>query len=198
MNFSRVLSTALVGAVTFGAANVTAQVQKFAYIDSRIVVDRAPGTAAAQAVLEKEGDAMQAQVQIWQDSLRVMVEAYDKVAKTLTDAQRASREKALSDKRTDFARRADELDSKMQERQAELSRPIMSQIRETLDAIRAEDGYTLIFDIAANGVIVAADKNLDLTEKVIRRLKPIPLATKADSVLGAKPKPAGVKKPGGE
>ncbi len=199
MNLSRVLSAALVAALAFGSTPVGAQAQKFAYIDSRIVVDRAPGTAAAQAALEKEGEAMQAQVQAWQDSLRIMVEAYEKVAKTLTETQRATREKALNDKRTDFARRADELDSKMQERQAELSRPIMAQIRETLDAIRAEDGYTLIFDIAANGVIVAADKNLDLTEKVIRRLKPIPLATKADSsdVLGAKPKPAGVKKPGG-
>jgi outer membrane protein len=201
MNISRWLSAAFLSAVVLGAGRLEAQgqAQKFAYIDSRIVVDRAPGTAAAQAALTKEGEAMQAQVQLWQDSLRVMVEAYEKVSKTLTDAQRAAREKTLTDKRTEYARRADELDGQMQERQAELSRPIMAQIRETLDAIRLEDGYTLIFDIAANGVIVAADKNLDLTEKVIGRLKPIPLATKGDStgVLGAKPKPAGVKKPGG-
>lgn len=200
MNFPRVSSAAILVALAFGSSDAEAQAQKFAYIDSRIVVDRAPGTAAAQAALSKESEVMQAQVQVWQDSLRTMVEAYEKVAKTLTETQRATREKTLNDKRTDFARRAEELDAKLQERQNELSRPIMAQIRETLDAIRIEDGYTLIFDIASNGVIVAADKNLDLTEKVIGRLKPIPVATKPDSgaALGAQAKPAGIKKPGGE
>ena len=85
----------------------------------------------------------------------------------------------------------------MQTRQQELSQPVMAQIRETLEDLRKEEGYTFIFDVAASGVIVAADKNLDLTEKVVGRLKPIPVAAKSDSskALGAKAQPAGVRKP---
>lgn len=179
------------------AAVPAAAQQKFAYIDSRVIVDRAPGRAAAEAALQKESETMQARVKVMQDSLEAMLADYRKVEATLNDEQKATRQKTINDKRNDFARRADEMDQQMAQRQQELSAPIMAQIRETLDAIRAEDNYTFIFDVAAGGVIVAADKNLDLTEKVIGRLKPIPTASRADTSrapIGARPQPAGVTK----
>ena len=65
---------------------------------------------------------------------------------------------------------------------------------------RAEENYTFIFDVSQGGFIVAADKNLDITEKVVGRLKPIPLASKTDTSKagGAKAQPAGVRKPPAE
>jgi outer membrane protein len=176
---------------------VEAQAQKFAYVDSRAIVERAPGAIAAQAALQKENEVLQARVQLWQDSLKAMITAYQNAEKTLTEAQKQSRQKAIQDKQADYAKRAEELDQQMQVRQQELSQPVMAQIKETLEDLRKEDGYTFIFDIASNGVIVAVDKNLDLTDKVVGRLKPIPVAAKADSAkgpLGAKPAPAGVTK----
>lgn len=183
-------------AAAFTAVPASAQ-QKFAFVDSRVIVQRAPGAIAAQAALEKESGDMQARVKVWQDSLKAMADAYEKVRATLAEPQRAVREKAITDKQAEYARRAEEMDNQMQVRQQELSQPVMAQIREVLEDLRKEDGYTFIFDVAATGVIVAADKNLDLTEKVIGRLKPIPVAAKADSTkgpLGAKAQPAGVTK----
>ena len=170
--------------------------QKIAFVDSRIIVERAPGAIAAQAALKKEGDELQARVQTWQDSLKAMVDAYEKTKATLPPATRTTREKAIQDKQADYAKRAEELDQQMQVRQQELSQPVMAQIREMLEEVRVEGGYTAILDVAASGVIVAMDKNLDLTEKVIGRLKPLPVAAKADTskAAGAKPAPAGLTK----
>lgn len=182
--------------VVFAAERADAQ-QKFAFIDSRVIVNRAPGRAAAEAQLQRETAALQGKVKVWQDSLQAMMSDYRKVEATLTVAQKEARQKTITDKQADFARRADELDQQMQQRQEELSAPIMAQIRETLEAIRAEDNYTFIFDVAAGGVIVAADKNLDLTEKVIGRLKPIPVSARTDTSkapIGARAQPAGVTK----
>lgn len=182
--------------VMFVAERADAQ-QKFAFIDSRVIVDRAPGRAAAEAQLQRETTSLQGRVKLWQDSLQGMMADYRKTEATMTAAQKEARQKTISDKQADYARRADELDQQMQQRQAELSAPIMAQIRETLEAIRAEDNYTFIFDVAAGGVIVAADKNLDLTEKVIGRLKPVPVSARADTSkapLGARAQPAGVTK----
>jgi outer membrane protein len=191
----------LARAVTLTALSLFASVagaqQKIAFVDSRIIVQRAPGAIAAQAALKKEGDEMQARVKTWQDSLQAMVDAYQKVRETLPAATRTQREKVIQDRQADYAKRAEELDTQMQVRQEELSQPVMAQIREILEEVRVEGGYTAIFDVAANGVIVAMDKNLDVTEKVIGRLKPIPVAAKADSSkapLGAKPAPAGLTK----
>jgi hypothetical protein len=76
----------------------------------------------------------------------------------------------------------------------------MTQIREVLDAIRNEEHYTFIFDVGNDpGLIVAADKNLDITERVISRLKPVSVNvnTRPDSAkAGAtRPAPAGITKP---
>lgn len=178
----------------FGA--VAGAQQKIAFVDSRIIVERAPGAIAAQAALKKEGDELQARVQTWQDSLKAMVDAYEKTKATLPPATRTTREKAIQDKQADYAKRAEELDQQMQVRQQELSQPVMAQIREMLEEVRVEGGYTAILDVAASGVIVAMDKNLDLTEKVIGRLKPLPVAAKSDTskAAGAKPAPAGLTK----
>ncbi len=197
MNVTRWILAGAVAGVSLTAQRAEAQAQKFAYVDSRAIVERAPGAIAAQAALQKEQEVLQARVKVWQDSLQAMITAYQNAEKTLTEAQKQTRQRAIQDRQADYAKRAEELDQQMQVRQQELSQPVMAQIKETLEDVRKEDGYTFIFDIASNGVIVAVDKNLDLTDKVVGRLKPIPVATKADSAkspLGAKPAPAGVTK----
>ena len=50
--------------------------------------------------------------------------------------------------------------------------PIMEQIQRIIDEIRSEEGYAMIFDVGAtSGGVVAADRNLDITPRVIARLK---------------------------
>jgi outer membrane protein len=172
---------------------------KFAYIDSRIILQQAPGAAAAQDQFNKERAAIMANVQKMQDSLQGMFEEYQKVQATLTADQKQAREKDLTAKQTEFQKRASELDDKVQQRQFELVQPIMNEIRDVLDKIRAEDGYTFIFDVGADGnPIVAADKNLDITQKVLARLKPLPVTVQKSDTSAAgpkKPSPAGIKKP---
>ena len=180
---------------------VAQQVPKFAYINSQVILQRAPGAAEIQAQLAKEREQAQGTVQRLSDSLRALLDEYQKAQPSLSQQQRDQREKALREKQAEFDQRVNELDEQMQRRQMELVQPLMDQIREVLDKIRNEEGYTFIFDVGADvGVIVAADRNLDITERVIARLKPIPVnvAPKADSSkapAAAKPPPAGIRKP---
>ena len=202
---SHSIKVALLGALVLPAATVFAsaqaptQPQKFAFVDSRIILQRAPGSAAIQAQITKERADAQASVQKMQDTLRVMYDAYLKEKSTLSAAQQEQREKALQSKNADFDQRVGALDQEMQKRQYDLIQPMMAQIREVLDAIRNEDHYTFIFDVGNDpGLIVAADKNLDITEKVIGRLKPVTVnISKTDSTKAnaGRPAPAGITKP---
>ena len=199
------IKLALLGALVLPAATGLATAQaatqppKFAYVDSRIILQRAPGSAAIQAQITKERSDAQASVSKMQDSLRVMYDAYLKEKPTLTPAQVEQREKALQQRNADFDQRVGQMDQEMQKRQYDLIQPMMAQIREVLDAIRNEDHYTFIFDIGNDpGLIVAADKNLDITDRVIGRLKPVTVnVTRTDSTKAnaAKPAPAGITKP---
>lgn len=173
---------------------------KLAYVNSQVILSRAPGSAEVQQALAKEREGLMAQAQKLQDSLKVMFDDLNKAQATLTAAQREQREKAFRDKQAEFDQRVGQMDQQMQQRQFELVQPLMNQIREVLEAIRNEEGYLFVFDVGAEAnSIVAADKNLDITDRVIARLKPISVnLTKTDSTKApsaAKPAPAGITKP---
>ena len=88
------------------------------------------------------------------------------------------------------------------QRQSELMAPIMESVRKVLEDIRAEDGYAMIFSSEPGASpILAADKNLDITDRVVSRLrataKPsLPSASAAPAPKpGAPAGPAGVTRP---
>jgi len=176
---------------------------KIAYIDSKVVLSRAPGRQQAEDTFNKEMEVSRAQVQKMGDSLQTMIADYQKTQSTLAANVREQREAAIRKKQEDYQSRAGSLDQQMQQRQMELVKPIMDQIRKVLDDIRQEDGYAFILDAGSEaGVIVAADRNLDITEKVIARLKPVTASAsssaKSDSAkapAGPRPAPAGVTRP---
>ncbi len=184
-------------ALVSGAATAQAVGGKFAYIDSRVVLDKAPGRAAAESTFQKEYDAAQVKIKKMQDTLEAMASAYQKSSASLTAVTRELREKEIRDKQQSFENAARLLEAQMQQRQGELVQPMMNQIREVLDSLRKEDGYAFIFDIGTNAsVIVAADSTLNITERVVSRLKPLPMAAESKP-SAVKAQPAGVipKKP---
>ena len=77
--------------------------------------------------------------------------------------------------------------------------PITDQVKKVIDDIRIEEGYAIILDNAPGaGNIVAADKNLDITDKIVSRLHATPaskIAAPAATKPGAPASPAGVGKP---
>ena len=79
--------------------------------------------------------------------------------------------------------------------------PITDLVKKVLDDIRVEDGYAMILDNAPGAsVIVSADKNLDITDRVVSRLKATPAGKlkaqeTAPATKGAPPAPAGVTRP---
>jgi len=96
-------------------------------------------------------------------------------------AQAPRRESAadIGDKQRDLQQmqqrldqRANELQEKTQQRQRELMQPIQARVNAVIQGLRAEGNYALIFDADSPGSnIVAADPGLDITAKVIERLK---------------------------
>ena len=174
----------------------TAQVPvKIGYINSALLLQQAPGRAEAEAQFDKEVGAYRQQLARMNDSLTALMAAFDRDAAKLDTTARAVRGKAIRDREAQYQDRARDLDSTMQARQAQLVKPIMERVQGVIEAIRSEDGYSMILDVGAQAsVVVAADKRLDLTDRVLARLKsqgPPP----APPVSGAVPQPAGVTRP---
>ncbi len=182
-----------VTSLAFAAAPAHAQVVKLGYINSAQLLAQAPGRAEAEAQFDKEVVAYRAQLQRMNDSLNALAAAFDKDAPSLDSATRNRRGTVVRTREAEYQSRARALDSTMQTRQAELVRPIMDQVQKVIETIRGEDGYSMILDVGSQtSVVVAADKKLDLTDKVLARLKAMP----APNVTGGPVRaPAGVTRP---
>lgn len=179
--------------LALAAAPSHAQAVKLGYINSAQLLAQAPGRAEAEAQFEKEVVAYRAQLQRMNDSLNALAAAFDKDAPKLDSATRERRGAVVRDREAEYQSRARMLDSTMQTRQAELVRPIMEQVQKVIEALRAEDGYSMILDVGAQAsVVVAADKKLDLTDKVLARLKALPAP---GITAGPVRTPAGVTRP---
>jgi outer membrane protein len=178
-----------------GAAAQTQAPLKIAYVNPQALMAAAPGRAAAESLLTKEGDSYRAQLQTLQDSVNNMLAKYQKDEPTLTAAQKDSRQKAMQALETELQGKNAQFQQQFQQHENEVMAPVTEQVRKVLDDIRTEGGYSLILSNDPQGSpIVSADKNLDITDRVVARLRTVAATTKpaAAKPAGAPPAPAGV------
>jgi outer membrane protein len=199
-NFVRAGVVALAVVAVAPAAARAQGTLKFAYIDSRAILAQAPGRAEAEAQFQKEMQTYQGQVQKMGDSLNTMMAAYTKSELTLSPAAKEARQKTIRDKEAAYQERVQGLQEQAQQRQGELMGPIMQLINTAISDVRAQEGYSFIFDVGAQGgVVVAADTTLNITEKVLARLRTIsarPASSVPVPTTGAPmTTPAGIAKP---
>lgn len=172
---------------------------KIGYVNSQILAGQVPGMKEASDQVQREVASYRQQIQRMSDSLNALVAEYGKQEATMTPGAKDARQKAIRAKEAEYQARARQLEDSVQRRERELMRPIMEQINKTIEAVRAEEGYAMIFDAGSNsGVVVAADKTLDITDRVLARLKSAPpVSAKPADKPGAGPvsSPAGVKRP---
>jgi outer membrane protein len=191
--------TATAGAVAAAQGAAPATV-KIGYVNTAALMEAAPGKDSATAMLTREGEGFSKQLQAMQDSLNKMLQAYQKAEPTLTAAQKKTRQDAMQQLDTEMQGKNLQFQQAFNQRQQEVMAPIQDVVRKVLEDIRIEDGYAMILDKTPGqaGAILVADKNLDITDRVVSRLRatakpslPAASAPKAGAPAG----PAGVTRP---
>lgn len=163
---------------------------RIAYVDPQALFQNAPGRSEAEATFKRETEAFRSELTRMGEALNQMVSAYQKEEAKLTAPDKERRQRAIAAKEDTLRGRQQQLEARASQRQNELMAPIMESVRKVLEDIRAEDGYSMIFSSEPGASpILAADKNLDITERVVARLRTMS-ATKTSA-------PAPTQKPAG-
>ena len=193
----RSLLGAAAAALAFTAVAGVAQAQaKIAYVNTQALMEVAPGRVAADSALAKESEGFKAQLQKLQDSLNAMFADYTKKEPTLSAAQKESRQKAIQSFETDLQAKQLQLEQQFAQRRNEVYAPITEAVKKVLDEIRAEDGLAIILaNDPGQTPIVSADKNLDITDRVVARLRTVKAAPIVAPGKPAPTGPAGVTRP---
>lgn len=165
--------------ILVGASAAQAQVTlKIGYIDSQAILDQDPAAQQAQAQFEADLTNYRAEVQELGDELQQLIQQYEQQEAMLSESAKTNRQEEIRLKQTQYQQRIQELDQQSMQRQAELVQPVMERINAVIETLRSEGSYSMIFDVAAQGII-AADPALDLTSEVVRRLQAASLPSPA-------------------
>ena len=174
----RFLSFAFVAALVAGVAPAQAQQLKVGYVNSQRILAETPAFADVRATLEREFTPLRAEIDSLEARLGRADQEYQAQQGTLTDAARQQRQQALQQQLAQYQQRGQAIQQQLQQREQELVAPVMQRIRGVLEEVRRAGNFSFIID-PPDGLVVAVDPALDVTNDVIRRLGGTPAATPA-------------------
>ena len=169
--------------------------QRIAYVDTRKILEQAPGRPEAEAVLQKEFASLQEQLKQMNDSVIKAFAVYQGLPATTPQAEKDRRLQLMQDRQTVLQQKQREFDAQMTAHQSEMLQPFLDQIKIMLEDLRVEGRWTYILEGGQGAAIVAADRNLDITDRAIAKLRTLPKPLIAPSKAAKKPDSTLTKKP---
>ena len=143
---------------------------EFVYIDSQELLEKAPGASEAQQTFQQEMSQYRSEVDQLRSELDSLRQAYQQQEGMLSQSAREERQQEIVEKQRQLQQRLQELERQATQRRQELLAPILDEVRSVIREIRDENGYTMVFDASASGLL-AADPRLDITGLVVQRLQ---------------------------
>lgn len=148
---------------------------KLAFLNARAVLLATPGYTQAESTYTRELTGFRGEVERLQASFDSAAADFEQRSVMLSATAKTAKRRELEEQRERLQARANELQQRAQQREQELLTPIHSRVNDAIEQVRSEGGYTVIFDVSANdGLIVAVDKTLDVTQRVIDKIKATP------------------------
>lgn len=156
-------------AMLLGAHSPALAQAKIGYVNMQRITAQAPGTAEVSKQLESEMTQYQDSIQKLETELQQLQTQFERQQATLSASAREQRQREIQAKFQTSQQQVQQFEERLQRRRSELVSPIMKRISETVEQLRKEGNFAMIFDTSSG--IVAADPALDLTDRVLERLR---------------------------
>ena len=147
------------------AAPAFAQEFRLGFVSLDRIIKEAAPAKSAQAKLEQEFSKREKELTEQGNTLKSMVEKLEREAPTLSDTQRASRQKQIAEQDRDFQRRRREFQEDLNARRNEELQQVFERANRVVRQVAETEKYDLILQEA-----VYVNPKHDITDKVIKVL----------------------------
>lgn len=155
------------------AAAVPASAEvKIGYIDTVKIFANFKETIEAEEVYKKEVDVWKKQAEEMEAELASMREDIQSQSLMLSAEKLEEKKLVFDQKMKEYQKYMQDIFGETGEaarRNKELTEPIVEKINGVIEMVAEEEGFTLVLD-SSQGVIVYADKEIDITDMIIARL----------------------------
>lgn len=156
------VSMLLCASVAFGAEKT-----KIGYMDLQKALNESDAGKDAKITFNKRVEELQKVLDEKQVEIKKMQDDLEKQKGLLTSEARGEREKAYQQKIKDAQRFAKDSQEELQQKDAEMTKKILTDLREAIKKIGSDEGYTIILERGESSVLYAAE-GVDITDKVIK------------------------------
>jgi outer membrane protein len=154
----------LLGALAL-AVQARAEDFRVGFVNTDRIFREANTAKAAQAKLEQEFSKREKDLNDLGAALKSASEKFEREAPTLTESQRAQRQKALIDQDRDFQRKRREFQEDLNARKSEELQQVLDRANRVVKQVAEQEKYDLILQEA-----VYINPKYDITDKVIKAL----------------------------
>ena len=159
----------LVALLAFGGSAMAQKTVKLGHINSNDLMQIMPGRDTAMALLQKEVEDLQAEMEAMKKEYETRVNDYLAKKDQLSELIRKTKEsdiQAMGTRIEEFQANAQKL---LEERQEALLKPIVDRAKAAIEEVGKENGYTYIFDAGVGAVRYSQDSD-DIMPLVKKKL----------------------------
>lgn len=162
--------TLILIAVCFFAFGGNAMAQKnikLGHINSQELLQIMPGRDTAKTILEREAADIESTLKTMQSELETKTNDYMQNQNGWTELIRNTKRNEIQDMQNRIQAFYENAQKQLQEREAELTKPIVDRAKKAIEDVAREGGYTYIFDGA--GLLYSQDSE-DVMPQVKKKL----------------------------
>ena len=162
--------TLIVIAVAFLALSGTAMAQKnlkLGHINSQELMQIMPGRDSVQTILQKEVADLESTLKTMYSEYETRSNDYLQNQAGWTDLIRQTKQREIQDMQARIEEFRQNAQTQMQEREAELTKPIIDRAKKAIEDVARDGGYTYIFDGAT---LLYSQDSEDIMPQVKKRL----------------------------
>lgn len=165
-SFKRVFSRHAIAALALGCTTLASATElRIGFVNTDRIFKEASTAKAAQSKLEQEFSRREREVEGLGTQLKSASEKLEKDAPTLSDSQRAARQRQLVELDREFQRRRREFQEDLAQRKNEELQLVLERANRVIKQVAESEKYDLIMQEA-----VYVNPKLDITDKVLSGL----------------------------
>jgi outer membrane protein len=151
--------------VALGSIGVSAQDFKVGYVNTQRITTESTPAKTAQAKLEQEFSKRQKELVDQQAAFKVFGEKFERDAPTLSESQRAARQKEGAEMGRDLQRRQREFQEDLNGRRNEELQQVLDRATKAVKQVADSEKYDLVVQ-----EVVYVNTKHDITDKVLKLL----------------------------
>ena len=144
--------------------------EKFAYVNSRVLITKYKGMEAAQAEFQQKSSIWQANMDTLQKELNAAIEKFRNDEASMSKKEKELSNQLIQSKQREFRQYQGSIQQKAAQEDQQMTQKVYDEINAYIKDYSEKKGYKMVWAITDVGNIVHGEEALDITEEIVTGL----------------------------